>query len=203
MPFLHSAELRSQNCRISFPIEFRALLTNTEFVLTSDTCGIDPGEFAIFQHLQPDGAGVFHHRHHGGVAHPTYISANWGHTVHLDAQTPFGWPPRRARNGNLREKTSFRRASIHAFFQTELGKKRSLLRRGHSLKYLRNLLPFQSARRVFLFHSCELLKWLEPVMIMLLTFVQNISLKERLLWMLHFFENGSLSLLERFFWSTS
>jgi len=39
-------------------------------------------------------------------------------------------------------------------------------------------------------------------MIMLLTFVQNISLKERLL-LLHFFENGSLSLLERFFWSTS
>ncbi len=40
-------------------------------------------------------------------------------------------------------------------------------------------------------------------MIMLLTFVQNISLKERLLWMLQLFENGSLSLLERFFWSTS
>jgi hypothetical protein len=39
--------------------------------------------------------------------------------VNLDAQTLFGWPLRRARNGNRREKTSFKRASIRAFFQTE------------------------------------------------------------------------------------
>jgi len=38
---------------------------------------------------------------------------------------------------------------------------------------------------------------------MVLTFVQNVSLKKKLLWMLHFFENESLGLLERFSCSTS
>jgi hypothetical protein len=53
---------------------------------------------------------------------PSLYQRHSGHTVNLDAQNLFGWPSRRARNGDLREQTSFRRASIHAFFQTELEK---------------------------------------------------------------------------------
>jgi hypothetical protein len=64
-------------------------------------------------------ASVFHRRHHWGVCPPYLYSRHSGHTVNLDAQTLFGWPLRRARNGNRRENTSFRRASINAFFQTE------------------------------------------------------------------------------------
>jgi len=35
-------------------------------------------------------------------------------------------------------------------------------------------------------------------MMVVLTFVQNVFTEKKFLWMLHFFENGSLGLLERF-----